>query len=1032
MSSMLKSKMQLFNFLPFHWTWEDEVDRGSEIPQTVIRTYGWNELNESVYCFITDFDIPIWIELPEHIEWTETQIMKLQLSIKNMNYKTGFNPTYIKRIYKEKLYYANIEKDKDGKYRNKKFSFIEVAFRSMKAISNFVYSLKRKPLYLSGVGQVDVKLHTAEGTITPVLKLLAIANLPSSNWIKCKGLELLDEDKMSTKKHEYRVSYKDMIKLQDEESIKMPMIYPKIMSFDNEAYSSISGSMPNVKNPKDKVFMIGFTILTQKGKDKEYQKYVLSLGNPSEVEGVIIKKYRCEADMYIGFSRFIREIDPDVIIGYNIFSWDIPYMYNRAISLLNIKTEFENMSSVSGKQAQLKEINWESSAYGKQDLKYFEVEGRIFMDLLPYIKRNYKWSNYRLETACEEILKDSNKDPLKAKELFKIWERQKPDELSVVAKYCAQDTWVTLQIFEKTLAWVDLQESATVNGVPIPYLYLKGQQIKMYSQVLKYCYHNDIVVQSNAYEVKDDENYSGAFVQEPISGIYNSILPFDFASLYPSIMQAYNIDFSKLVLDSKIPDECCHVFDWTEHNNCKHDPEIIASEQRKKEREEKSILKLIKEGMTETEAKEHIRNKNAEKAPPKEKKIVCGHFRYRFLKQDVLGNGVVPTLLTTLLKARKDTRKVIAQNKDKIKELRKKGLNEDADNLSDINIVLDKRQNAYKVSCNSMYGALGARKGYLPFLPGAMCVTSKGRESIKKASKFLEDDCKATVIYNDTDSCYTYFPQLEGKTSEEIWEFAEGLVQRMVDIKLFPAPMKLEFEDKVYVKFMILTKKRYCAYMMSRDGKISDKMLIRGIALTRRDNCKFLRNVYEQSIRYILDNTNELSKMSKEMERKEIMNNPQVQGLLNLINDNINYLFQRKYGYKDFVITQGLTKLEYKTKNPSAHVAVAEKMGRRGVVIPVGTRIEYVVIDLMDGYDKKVKKFEKTEDMSYFNEFKEILRIDYLHYLESQGMKPLGELLNVCIHLDDYMETVFQDRINHNKMIYSLKKLFEPRINWVE
>ncbi len=31
------------------------------------------------------------------------------------------------------------------------------------------------------------------------------------------------------------------------------------------------------------------------------------------------------------------------------------------------------------------------------------------MDLLPYIKRNYKWSNYRLETACEEILKQEAK-----------------------------------------------------------------------------------------------------------------------------------------------------------------------------------------------------------------------------------------------------------------------------------------------------------------------------------------------------------------------------------------------------------------------------------------------------------------------------------------------------------------------------------------------------------------------------------------------------------------------------------------------
>ena len=1034
----MSNKASKFNFMPFHWTYEDEIDRSNEIAQTVIRAYGWNELNESVYVYIDNFDIPIWIELPDEIEWTEQQILKVQMALKNMYYPAGNNPITIKRVFKEKLYFANIEKTEEGKYKNKKYSFIEMTFRSSKAVSSFLYGLKRKPINIHGLGIVNLKVHTAEGSITPVLKLLAIANLPSSNWIKCRGIKIRDDEKTSSKTHEYKVSWKDMEKLNDEESMNMPIVYPKIMSFDNEAYSSVQGSMPNVNNPNDKVFMIGFTMLTQKGKEKQYQKYILSLSNPAENEGIILKKYKTEADLYIGFSKLMKELDPDIVIGYNIFGWDIPYMHSRACGdFLRVKTEFENMSSIRGKPAKLKEINWESSAYGKQDLKYLEVEGRLFIDLLPYIKRNYKLSNYRLETVCEEILKDSNKDPLKAKELFKIWERKKPDELAIVAKYCAQDTWVTLQIFEKALIWFDLIESATTNGVPMFYLYTKGQQIKMYAQVLKYCYHNNIIVQSNAYEVKDDENYTGAFVQEPISGLYNMILPFDFASLYPSIIQAHNIDYSKLVDDNtyegkRIPDSLCHIFDWEDHQNCKHDPEIILSTQRKKEREEKSIQKLIKEGMTETEAKEHLRSKNAEKAPPKEKKVVCGHFRYRFLKKDITGDGVIPTLLTNLLKARKDTRKIIAANKDKIKELKKEGKADEADNLADINIVLDKRQNAYKVSANSMYGAMGVKRGYLPLLPGAMCVTSKGRESIKKASAFLENECKATVIYNDTDSCYTYFPQLEGKTSQEIWDYAEKIVQHMVDIKLFPAPMKLEFEEKAYVKFMILTKKRYCAYMMDRDGRVSDKMLIKGIALTRRDNCKFLRNVYEASIRYILNNSIDITKLSKEMEVKEILGNSKIAGLLDLINDYVNDLFQRKYNYKDFVITQGLTKLQYSTKNDPAHVVVAKKMINRGIPVPVGTRIEYVIIDRMNGYDKKVKKFEKTEDMGYFNEHKDILRIDYLHYLESQGMVPLEEILRVCCHLKDEMEKIFSYRVAQNKVVYSLKKIFETKFKWVE
>ena len=86
----------------------------------------------------------------------------------------------------------------------------------------------------------------------------------------------------------------------------------------------------------------------------------------------------------------------------------------------------------------------------------------------------------------------------------------------------------------------------------------------------------------------------------------------------------------------------------------------------------------------------------------------------------------------------------------------------------------------------------------------------------------------------------------------------------------------------------------------------------------------------------------------------------------------------------------------------------------------------------MNGYNKNVKKFEKTEDMNYFNEFKQTLRIDFLHYLESQAIVPLDELLRVCCHLEGYMDTLFEYRVNHNKVIYSLKRLFQPKLKWIE
>ena len=300
--------------------------------------------------------------------------------------------------------------------------------------------------------------------------------------------------------------------------------------------------------------------------------------------------------------------------------------------------------------------------------------------------------------------------------------------LGIVGKYCVQDSMLCIKLFKVLNTWVGLCEMAKVCNVPIFYLYTKGQQIKVFSQVYKKCMYDNRIVEKDGYTAKEDEVYTGAYVFEPKPGVYDKIVPFDFSSLYPTMIIAYNIDYSTLVREEdNIPDEDCNIIDWEDHIGCCHDTTIRKT---------------------------------------KVKRIICAKRHYKFLKSP---QGVLPALLQNLLDARSHTKREMKENKKKYTEMIEKEKNSNIGNALSVLIeVLNKRQLAMKISANSMYGAMGVIRGYLPFLPGAMCTTAWGRINIQKAAERLQDVHGGELIYGDTDSNYIHFPGINDP--KKLWD----------------------------------------------------------------------------------------------------------------------------------------------------------------------------------------------------------------------------------------------------------------------
>ena len=1009
--------MQTTTFFPYSW----HLDK-TEDERTVFRIYGLDQNSDSVCVRINDFTPYVYLELPNHIDWNETRAMILGNKIDELCKKT--KPINKSLQLKKKLFYANVQRTSAG-YKHRLYPFLLCSFATESDRKSFCYKFSR-PLKLLGIGDVKIRVH--EQDAEPMLQFRCLRKIPTAGWINFKGkaIDELSEDRLTTCDHEYIVRWKSCSPNTTIETVPTPLI----LSFDIEVNSSNPSAMPKAHKPNDKVFQISCVLGWQGSDSGDHEKILLSLGKPDQAivgKDVEIRSFDTESDLLMGYVELIQEFNPQLIIGYNILGFDIPYMMDRAgESMLRI-FNYDKQSCVKDQHSIEGHIKWSSSAYRNQEFRFLDAEGRLFVDLLPLVKRDYKFSNYKLKTVSEFFLGET-KDPLTPQGIFKCYRIGVGDgpeaskAMGIVGKYCVQDSALVLKLFDTIETWVGLTEMASTCNVRIFDLYTKGQQIKVFSQVYSYCLENDFIVERDGYIANSTEQYTGATVLDPIPGVYDKVVPFDFSSLYPTTIIANNIDFSTLVRDDSIPDEDCHVIEWDDHIGCEHD-----------------TTSRTTKVMT----------------------ISCTHHRYRFLRHDINGrenlHGVMPTLLKNLLGARKTT-------KNQIKGLKKKlSLTEDPveqDNIKRFMVVLDKRQLAYKVSANSMYGAMGVKRGYLPFLPGAMCTTARGRQYIELAKNTLERRYGAQIVYGDTDSCYVHFPKQ--KTAEALWDYCLAVESGIITDGIFPAPMKLAFEEVIYWRFFILTKKRYMSLACGRDGVVGESIEKKGVLLARRDNSKWVRETYATIIQMIFDRrsqkdvcatiidefnrvcgsttcakdfvvTKSVGEISDYKIRELPTDGKKLQKRLKELNftEQVIDIFVREASKEPIKPHEKLIRNDayrhYVSLQLPAQVQLAEKMRRRGLRVDAGSRIEYVVTT---AGGPKAKQFEKLEDPDYQRKYSNIIKIDYLYYIKNL-INPLDQALEVAFGLKKFADNQHKLRLRKYTLMRDLEKLFKPQLTFL-
>lgn len=575
------------------------------------------------------------------------------------------------------------------------------------------------------------------------------------------------------------------------EYISKDLPHLRVLSWDIECNSSEIGAFPNPKLADDFIAQIGITLLHYD--TKKIDKMILTLGTCDPIDDVIVIECKTEKELLIKYLNIILNVDPDVIIGYNIWNFDDNYLverlkYNRMLGEL---TKYSRLKMVEIKDIKTKEMS--SSARGNNKYIYIDCPGRVTLDLIVIMRTEEIMESYSLDNVAKEFLKD-NKIDLEPKVLFEKIKGTSSDRADI-AKYCIHDTFLVIELLLKKFKLVNYIEMAKVTCVPLDYLLFRGQQCKAFSLIVKECTRRNFAIPDS---IPIDENlidFQGATVKNPkIGAHYVPVAGLDFASLYPSIIIAYNLCPSTILLDkNNINKE--HEFHTIEWDNYSY-----TFLQNTTSIKQKLFLKLKKE-------KENISN-NIDSIIDDDddmfKDILDEYIETIPLENSYI--GILPSILIELWQGRKATKKLMAQAKE----------NGDYD----LEKIYDGKQLAQKLTMNSIYGFLGAEgKGMLACKPIAACVTATGRKMIDQVEKLVNKYYpNAVVYYGDSIPGYEKIPILNSNNSFDDIEISK-LLGHWKPYRLF----KIHDKD-IYGKEYFEPEN---LYTLSKSGSTKIKKVIR-------------------------------------------------------------------------------------------------------------------------------------------------------------------------------------------------------------
>lgn len=460
----------------------------------------------------------------------------------------------------------------------------------------------------------------------------------------------------------------------------------KIAYLDIETESE--EGFPNIETANERVNVI--TLIVGK------KKYTFALGkvDKSKMPGdVLVNLYENEEQMLGDFMLTWQSLGIDIITGWNVQFFDIPYLVHRMNRLFG--ESFAKKFSPWGKLKDRKvEIN------GRENVAY-EIVGINMLDYYDlYKKFTYVTrETYKLGHIAQVELGES-KVAYQEHDNFADFYR---NDFTKFVQYNIQDT-ILVQKLEAKLRLlelaVSLAYSAKVNMQDV------FSQVRTWEQIIYHHLHAKKIVIPPKKKGKKDASFEGAYVKDPQVGMRRWVVSFDLDSLYPHLIMQYNLS-----------------------------PETKTADGLRRGIIPSSVLQGTP---TSLQLIDHARKAN-----------LCLAANGTTYRRDI--RGFLPELMDTMYKQRKEYKKLMLEAKAALKRLPVDAPEEDRE---DLRLAISKYHNfqlVRKIQLNSAFGAIGNEWFRYYDEEIAEAITLSGQLSVQWVEKSLNEYLNKIIGSTDTD-----------------------------------------------------------------------------------------------------------------------------------------------------------------------------------------------------------------------------------------------------------------------------------------